>query len=381
MIAETARPVTPRMRSVRPQLLDMFAAYRSGRTDFPLASLSAERLAWAMKMGLGPLLARTCRDHTDDASSSPEWDAIRGADLAARVVMEEQADATAELIDACAARVGELTLLKGIWLSHALYPEPHLRPMRDVDVMVEREQVPAVEAVLVDLGYEPRPGDSPDQYRHHHHGVPHFHPATGVWVEVHRRLLPARGLYGMDAVFEPDYVRARLEAAEFRGHPVRRLSNELQILYLAAHWAGSFKAISGAGGLLVLLDLLAMAPEVDWDEVVRSLPGTAVASAVLLLISYLETRGLLHQERRVMDALWRSQRSFGRANLGFLHLLMDMRLADGRAYGRWVRSRRNLEIVWTTFLRRQPAMVNLLTLPWSLVPQRWRSGRAGHAPG
>ena len=47
---------------------------------------------------------------------------------------------------------------------------------------------------------------------------------------------------------------------------------------------------------------------------------------------------------------------------------MDMRLADGRAYGRCVLSRRNLEIVWTTFLRRQPAMVNLLTLPWSLVP-------------
>lgn len=356
---------------MRPQLLDLFAAYRAGRTDFPLASLHADRLAWALKMGLGPILARTCQDDAG-ASRSPEWDAIRAADLAARVVMEEQRDATVELIEACAGRVGELTLLKGIWLSDRLYPQPHLRPMRDVDVMVEPERVGEVESVLLELGYEPRPEGSPDQYRTHHHAVPYCHPATGVWFEVHRRLLPARGLYGTDAVFESDSVRAHLCGAEFEGLPVRRLSDPLQVLYLAAHWAGSFKAISGAGGLLVLLDLLAIAPSVDWDEAVRSLPGTAVASALLLLMSYLEARDLLRPEPRVMDALWRAQRSFGRLNLRALHVLMDLRLADGRAYGRWVRSRRNLEIVWTTLLRRRPALVNLMSLPWGLVPERWR---------
>ena len=39
-----------RMRSVRPQLLDSFEAYRSGRTDFPPGLvIPPERLAWAMK--------------------------------------------------------------------------------------------------------------------------------------------------------------------------------------------------------------------------------------------------------------------------------------------------------------------------------------------
>jgi Uncharacterised nucleotidyltransferase len=356
---------------VRPQLLDLFDAYRSGRTDYPLSSLHPERLAWALKMGLGPILALTCRDDPM-APRSPEWNAIRAADLAARVVMEEQRDATSELIEACAARVGELTLLKGIWLSETLYPEPHLRPMRDVDVMVAPERVPEVEEVLLELGYDPQPEGSADQYRTHHHAVPYCHPATGVWVEVHRRLLPARGLYGTDPVFEPPQVLAHAQADVFRGLAVRRLSDSMQLLYLAAHWAGSFKAISGAGGLLVMLDLLAIAPGVDWDEAVQPLPGTAVASALLLLLSYLESRGLLRPEKRVMDALWRSQRSFGKANLGFLHLLMDLRLADGRAYGRWIRSRRNLEIVWNTFLRRRPALLNAITLPWYLIPERWR---------
>ncbi|HET9317485.1 MAG TPA: nucleotidyltransferase family protein, partial [Vicinamibacteria bacterium] len=227
---------------MRPQLLDVFEAYRSGRTDFPLTSLAPERLAWALKMGLGPILARTCRDD-GTAHRSPQWDTIRAADLAARVTMEEQRDATAELIEACAERVGELTLLKGIWLSEALYPEPHLRPMRDVDVMVEPERVAEVEEVLVGLGYEPQPDGSADQYRHHHHAVPYLHSATGVWVEVHRRLLPARGLYGADAVFEPSEVRAHLQEARFCDLPVKRLSDPMQMLYLAAHWAGSFKAV------------------------------------------------------------------------------------------------------------------------------------------
>ena len=356
---------------MRPQLLDLFEAYRSGRTDFRLSSLAPDRLAWALKMGLGPILARTCQGDAT-AHHSPQWDAIRAADLESRVVMEEQRDATAELIEACADRVGELTLLKGIWLSEALYPEPHLRPMRDVDVMVEPERVPDVEDVLLGLGYEPQPEGSADQYRTHHHTVPYRHPASGVWVEVHRRLLPARGLYGSDPVFEPHEVRAHLQAAAFRGLPVKRLSDPMQLLYLAAHWAGSFKAVSGAGGLLVMLDLLAIAPAIDWEEAIRPLPGTAVASALLLLLSYLESRGLLVPDKRVMDTLWRSQRSFGRANLGFLHLLMDLRLADGRAYGRWVRSRRNLEIVWHTFLRRRPPLLNALALPWYLIPERWR---------
>lgn len=371
-----ARHVLEYAAVVRPPLLGLFDAYRTGRTDFRLASLALPRVAWAMEMGLGPLLARTCRDDPA-AAAFADWDAIRGADLAARVVMEDQAEATVELIEASTPLVGPLTLLKGIWLSHALYPEPHLRPMRDVDVMVQPEAVPEVEAVLLRLGYEQRPEGSPDHYRSHHHAAPFRHPGTGVWVEVHRRLLPARP-YGSDAVFEPGNVRAHLRPDLFRGLRVHRLADELQVLYLAAHWAGSLKAVSGAGGLLVLLDLMGLLPAVKWDEVIGTLPRTEVASALLLLVTYLQTRGMQALEPEVMDAVWRSQSSFGRANLAFLHLLMDRRLADGGSYGRWVRSRRNLEIVWTTLLRRRSPLHNLLALAWGLVP---KGGRLAPARG
>jgi len=354
----------------RPPLLDVIAAYGSGRTDFPLASLPGACLSWALESGLGPLLARTCRD--DPATpGSPGWAEVRGSDLACRVLMGSQADATVELIEACRPRVGPLTLLKGIWLSHALYPEPHLRPMRDVDVMVEPDAVEEVERVLVRLGYEPVEGRDPAAFRNHHHAVPHRHPATGVYVEVHRGLVRPGGAYGADRPFDRGHVRARLQDGLFRGCPVRHLADELQVAYLAAHWAASGNGPRGPGGQLVLIDLMGLAATVDWQRVVGELPGTAAASAVLLLLTYLETRGLLVLAPDVQRALWRSQRSFGAANLAFLHWLMDRRLGEGRPYGRWVNSRYNAEIVWTTLLRPRPALVNLLALPSSLWMAHW----------
>ena len=98
-------------------------------------------------------------------------------------------------------------------------------------------------------------------------------------------------------------------------------------------------------------------------------PGPA--GAVLLLLEYLETRGLVGLEPSVRDGLWRSQRTFGRASLALLHRSMDRRLGEGRPYGRWVDSRYNAEILWTTLLRPRPALLNLLALPASLVQAHW----------
>lgn len=372
MMSESAAAVTSRMVGpVRPPILDVIATYRAGRADFPLARLDDRRLSWALESGLGPLLARTCHDDPQ-ATSLPAWDDLRASDLAARVENGDQADATVDLIRACGPRVGRLTLLKGIWLGHSLYPEPHLRPMRDVDVLVEPERVAEVERVMLELGYRPAgSADGPD-YREHHHTVPYRHSRSGVWLEVHRGLVSPRGPYGRDPLFRGDHVREQLRDAEFQGEPVRCLSNELQLAYLAAHWAGSPEVIGGAGAQLVLIDILGLAPVVDWEAVVRGLDGQSVASAIVLLVSYLETRGLLTLEARVRAALWRSQRSFGTVSLAFLRELMDRRLLDGGDYGRWVRSRRNLEITWSGLLRPRSGWVNLLALPWSLVAERWR---------
>lgn len=48
-------------------------------------------------------------------------------------------EAVGEIIDACGRSVRSLTLLKGISISEECYPDPHLRLMRDVDLLIEKE--------------------------------------------------------------------------------------------------------------------------------------------------------------------------------------------------------------------------------------------------
>jgi hypothetical protein len=376
MIAQTEGAVTRGLecRSVaRPPLLDLVEAYRTGRTDFPAGRLPPARLAWAIESGLAPVIARTAASFVRGGGA--DADAIRGADLAARIVADDQSAATVALIDACQGRVGPLTLLKGIWLGHALYPEPHLRPMRDVDVMVEPGEVAEVEDVLRGLGYLPSVEPDVDDYRGHHHAVPYRQPRTGVVFEVHRALVPANGPFGADATFALDNVRRHLTADTFRGRPVRRLSDGLLLAHLAAHWSSSFKVIGGAGGLVVLLDLLALVDRIDWARAADDLRGTPAARSLWLLLAYLEARGLRALPPDVRALVRPPLGAADAVNLALLHALMDVRVANGRPYGGLVFTRRTFEIVWKTLLRPGSAAFNLASLPWSLLPSRW-TGRS-----
>jgi hypothetical protein len=352
-------------------LIELLAAYRERRTDFPFSRIAASHLPWALECGLGPVIARCCAADPD-APTSPHWSAVVAADLAARVVAEDQAQATVDLLEACRPRVGTLTLLKGIWLSHGLHPEPHLRPMRDVDVLVEPDAVKEVERTLIDLGYEPMSPDGAQQFRDLHQLEPYRHPATDVVIEVHRALVPVNGPYASDPSLAPSSVRAHLRPATFRGQPAYRLSNELQILHVSVHWAGSLNVVGGGGGLVVMMDLPALLREVDWDAVVGLLSSPASASAAMLILSYLQGRGLADLDPWVLPAIERRQRAFGRVNLAILHALIDRRLVEGRPFGRVLLTSRQFDAVWLRLLNPRPAFVNLLSLPWSLLPVRWR---------
>lgn len=354
---------------MRPLLLDLLAAYHAGRRDFRFAQLPDPLVRWALQCGLAPLLAHCCADDPQ-AAASPHWRGVLGSDLAARVTAADQQQATCELLEACRPRIGPLTLLKGVWLAHALHPAPHLRPMRDVDVLVEREQAQDVAAVLMERGYEPVVPDGEAAFGHHNHLVPYRHPATGVLVEVHHGLVPIEGVPGSDP-FAMAHVREHLRPARYHGHEVRCLSNELQVAYLAAHWAGSLDVVGTGGGLVIMLDLPALVRGVDWRAVVELLSSPAAASATLLILTYLQTRGLLELEPWILPAIRRRQRAFGGLNLRIMCRLVDRHVADGRPFGRLFTSR-SFDVVWMGLLNSRPALVNGLSLPWSLLPIRWR---------
>ena len=171
-----------------------------------------------------------------------------------------------------------LTLLKGIALCEQYYAEPHLRTMRDIDFLVESDAVPVVETLLRNLGYVQKSQRPPEFYREHQHTAPFLHPRTGVWVEVHRGLFRAGSELGLDRVFSLETVKKELRPSKFRGRTVTCLSHELQIVYLASHWAFSFERLGAMRAMLDIIYILRHDPEIHWPQILDWLDAS-IASA------------------------------------------------------------------------------------------------------
>jgi hypothetical protein len=86
--------------------------------------------------------------------------------LQARTIQHSHANrvraaALAEILAAFQAAGIEALVLKGAALAHLVYPQPGLRPMRDVDVLVSRAQVRQAQGLLAELGFAaPLPGQT-----------------------------------------------------------------------------------------------------------------------------------------------------------------------------------------------------------------------------
>ncbi|MGH7773743.1 MAG: nucleotidyltransferase family protein [Candidatus Binatia bacterium] len=347
------------------------AAYES-RRDLPLAAFDEGQIRWAVETGLGPLLFQTTKGHLQ-SSASPLWPLLQGADLTARILTGDQLDAMSEIIDACEGRVHPLTLLKGISICDQHYPEPHLRPMRDMDFLVEDADLEAVEAILLKLGYRQQSEGPAEFYETHHHSMPLFHPQRGVWVEVHRGLFGSKSRVGADKVFSRENLKNQLRPSEFQGRKVARFSDELQIVYIASHWAQNFQAI---GGTIAMLDVIYLwkntKDKLDWNEIFDWLSGSVASTYLYLLLSYLDKYRLIDISPEILNGLFVRQRSFGKINLNIIHSLIDNYLANGKDFGKLL-SLRNCFLLWATLVSPRSPLINLLLIPWKLIlPYRLR---------
>jgi hypothetical protein len=349
----------------RRQLIFLLQAASQGRRDLTLSAFDEARIHWAIETGLGPLLLHTTRDDPQ-AAMSPYGPFLQGADLLARMLTGEQLDAMEEILEACAGRIPPLTLLKGISIRGQYYPEPHLRPMRDIDFLVDETVLPAVASLLYKLGYRQQSLKAPEFYETHHHLMPFVHPQRGVWVEVHRGLFPASTRVGSDRVFGCDHLKTQLRPSAFQGKQVTRLSDELQIVYIASHWAFDFQAI---GGMVAMLDLIYLLKnskeEVRWDQILDWLDGSVASTYLCLMLFYLHTHHLIAVAPEILHGLFTRQRSFGTLNLKIIHTLIDRYIVDGYPLGRVFDSGR-LETLWDTLLSPGPPFRNLMRVPWDV---------------
>jgi hypothetical protein len=211
--------------------------------------------------------------------------------------------------------------------------------MTDLDFLVEETVIPLVESLLYKLGYRQQSHRPREFYNTHHHRMPFVHPQRGIWVEVHRGLFPSGTKLATTRVFSHPHLTRQLRPSAFQGRPVTRLSDALQIVYIAAHWAFEFK---GIGGMLAMLDLIYLLKQtkeaIDWEAMFDWLDGSIAATHLYLMLTYLARYGLIDIPPERLHDLALRQRSFGPLNLHIMHKLVDRYMIDRPPSGRQPRT-------------------------------------------
>jgi len=355
-----------------PQLLPLFQAAAQERKDVPLTTFDASRIHWAVETGLGPLLFRVTQEDPQ-APTSPLWPLLRGADLTAQVVIAEHLEAMGEILDACQGRVQTITPLKGISIAEQYYPLPQLRIMGDIDFLIAETDLPAVEGALRALGYSQPFQQSTRNSVTHHHGNPFVHQQKGVWVEVHWGLFSSLTPFGADKLFQRKHVTAQLQLSTFQGRNVTRLSDEMQLVYIASHWARDCTPVAALGATIAMLDIIYLLKHrnhsLDWGKILEWLHGSVATVPLYLLLSYLQHYRLIDVAPEILAELSRRQQPLGPPTLAILHALIDRYMVDGRSHGP-ILNERTLSILWNTLLLPGPPWRNLLRVPWHLLPSQ-----------
>jgi hypothetical protein len=365
-------------------LLPLLAAIAARRSDFDPGTLDDGELDLALRLGLGSWLDHVSR-HRPAQPRSPAADKVKGAALAQQMLSDAMMDAL-EAILAAANRAGSSPLLlKGASTALRFYPAPALRPMGDLDILVDDAHRLAVEQALRDLGYRQRSELDARFYETHHHSMPFWHPRLDVWVDVHSRLIggPPRADGG---VFDAARALAAGEPLAFRGHRALVMPLELELAYLCLRWIEALDVERGLWPLLDALMILGMrGTRLDWDKVAAfASRAPAVAAALHLAVGYLSRHGVADVPEAARRRIARHDRITSRVTRPVLWRIVDSRLLRGRPFGR-IATAFTVSLVWDGLLQPRSALRNLCALPLRLalppgMPARKRLARLVRAP-
>jgi Uncharacterised nucleotidyltransferase len=351
-------------RSARPNLLTLLRTVSKDHAFPPLSLIKDRQLRWIIEAGLGPLLWFASRKDLR-TGELPSCRDVKAADLTARLINQIQLDTLSEILVRCEGLLPPITLLKGSSTGSELYPQPHLRVMRDLDLLVDFKEQPKLESILLKMGFRQQSTNSHEFYAMHHHSMPFYHKGRGVWVEVHRGLFPASNKLAKLPVFSPRNIRAELRPSWLKGTPVMRLSSELQIVYTASHWALELKREGGLFAFLDIIYLLRRAQQnIRWDAILNWVQDSVAGTHLYLVLSYLNKNNLIELDRKILADLFERQRSFGILNLKIAHSLITRYVVAGKvpvAPGK-------VAVVWENLLLDRGAARNLVSVSKRMLP-------------
>ena len=333
-----------------------------------LEEVDDRQIQWVSDAGLAPLLYRASPEGIDQVRAARR-EMLLSAHLTAIAWHGNLIGATREIVDACEARGIRVTLLKGISTSDQYYPDAHLRPMGDIDILAPPSACAAVESTILQLGYRRKP-----DYQHRegaHHGAPLFHPEWHAWVEVHNALFSENTALRSGRVFSPAHVAAHSVSSTFHGSAVNRLADELQLVYIASSWVRNLSSHGiRASFVPPLLDavylLKATEHTLDWDELLGWLDNPMAVASLYVMLSYLSRNNLCRVAPPILSRLASSQEVIGRLVLRIIHSMLDKYLLGGRPFSRFIRDW-HVSIVLSALLAPGSSGAKLASVPWHIA--------------
>lgn len=302
------------MRDPVPPLIELWQRTALESAGPWRSSLGEAEIAWAIQTGMASLLSDALGP---EPLEEPLATRLAAASRWARFRYADSLAAAIEILDACRELVAPLTLLKGISIGPERYPAPHHRFLGDLDLLVEPDALKGTLGALDELGYAmPAPALEPGG--NHHHLPALQHPSSGVLVEIHTGLFPESDGFGDTGPFAASTVSSERRASTLEGRQVYRLSPELQLLYIASHWALDFAPAPGARALLDMLLLVRAEGEaLDWDCILGWLGDRRISAHLQLMLACLEAWDLIEIPGR-LRAHWGRSPALSRLELDVL---------------------------------------------------------------
>jgi len=240
--------------------------------------------------GMAPLLYQHLRSAGIEAPGAAALE-LRGLTLRHRRSDQIRSAVLIDLLTALEQREITALPLKGAALAYVLYPRPELRPMRDLDVLVDASRAEEAQAVLREFGF-----NAPAHhhgYMHDHHHLPNAtceREGLTVSIEIHHDALSG----DVPESIRTDNLASPVNRFELAGHPTATLGHVDTLRHLAYH---TFEPVAETK-LISVVDLIGYADkfreDIDWDVLHRRYPRVINVLRCLHYISPLPES--LHQQ-------------------------------------------------------------------------------------
>lgn len=157
---------------------------------------------------------------------------------------------------------------KGPVLAHRIYGDVALRPFSDMDVLVHRERIEDVKAILVEEGFRPTPAMTAAEekrYLDSQFAYSFVKDVHGAAVDVEIHWAPTHRFFSFD--LDPESLWRNQIAHVVGGVEVPTFSDEDLFLFLCVH--GAKHHWERLVWIVDLAEMLASQVEIDWDRVVE----------------------------------------------------------------------------------------------------------------